>query len=124
MNGEFGKETPLTQSEPNKHSYLGMTMEYTHDGEVIINMSEYIQTILQDAPADMNGTSATPAGNHLFKVNEDGPRLDKATAETYVHLVMQLLYLSQRGRPNIRTAVSFLCTCLNVPDRDDYKKVA
>jgi hypothetical protein len=37
---------------------------------------------------------------------------------------MQLLYLSQRGRPDIRTAVSFLCTRLHHPDEDDYKKLS
>ena len=37
---------------------------------------------------------------------------------------MQLLYLSQRARPNRRTAVSFLCGRLTKPDEDDYKKLA
>jgi hypothetical protein len=37
---------------------------------------------------------------------------------------MQLLYLSQRARPDIRTAVSFLCGRLQQPDEDDYKKLA
>ena len=36
---------------------------------------------------------------------------------------MQGLYLSQRGRPDIRTAIAFLCTQLNNPDEDDYKKL-
>ena len=36
---------------------------------------------------------------------------------------MQLLYLSQRGRPDIRTAISFLCTRLQCADEDDYKKM-
>jgi hypothetical protein len=38
-------------------------------------------------------------------------------------MVMQLLYLSQRARPDIRTAESFICTQLQ-PDRDDCKKLA
>jgi hypothetical protein len=36
---------------------------------------------------------------------------------------MQLLYLSQRAHPDIRTAVSFLCGRLTKPDQDDYKKL-
>ena len=36
---------------------------------------------------------------------------------------MQALYLSQCGHPDIRTAVSFLCGCLQAPDTDDYKKL-
>ena len=36
---------------------------------------------------------------------------------------MQGLYLSQRGRPDIRTAIAFLCSRLRNPDEDDYKKL-
>ena len=36
---------------------------------------------------------------------------------------MQGLYLSQRGRPDIRTAIAFLCGRLRSPDEDDYKKL-
>ena len=36
---------------------------------------------------------------------------------------MQLMYLSQRGRPDIRTAVAFLSSCVSNPDQDDYLKL-
>jgi hypothetical protein len=57
-------------------------------------------------------------------VNEIDPKtLTKEKAEIFVHLVMQALYLSQRARPDIRTAVAFLCGRLKRPDEDDYKKL-
>jgi hypothetical protein len=49
-------------------------------------------------------------------------REDKAA--TYVRIVMQLLFLSQQARPDIRPVVSFLNTQLVKPDEDDYKKLA
>jgi hypothetical protein len=49
--------------------------------------------------------------------------LGKENADIYVHIVMQLFYLSQRARPDLRTAVSFLCGLLTKPDADDYKKL-
>ena len=36
---------------------------------------------------------------------------------------MQGLYLSQRGRPDIHTAIAFLCSWVQNPDEDDYKKL-
>ena len=36
---------------------------------------------------------------------------------------MQGLYLSQRGRPDIHTTISFLCGQLHNPDKDDYIKL-
>ena len=50
------------------------------------------------------------------------PNLDGKRRDSFVHIVMQLLYLSQRARPVIQMAVSFLCGPLSMLDVDDYKK--
>ena len=72
----------------------------------------------------MDGKAATPAAAHLFKINTENPKpLDKERKDLFVHLVMQGICLSQRGRPDIRTAISFLHSCLKRPDKDDYKKL-
>jgi hypothetical protein len=108
LDDEFGKETPINKSNGQIHNYLGMVLDYTKHGCVRINMTEYIKMLLYDMPNEMIGTAATPASSHLFVVNEDSEKMDKIGQETYVHYVMQLLYLSQQVRPDIRTAVSFL----------------
>ena len=72
----------------------------------------------------MDGHAATPAVTQLLKINTDNPKLlCKEKKELFVHLVMQGLYLSQWGWPDIRTAISFLCSHLNCPDEDDFKKL-
>ena len=124
MEEEFGKETPLTIARGPIQEYLGMTLDFTEKGKVIVKMSDYIKNKLKDAPASMDGHATTPAASHLFKVNTDNPKLlCKEKKELFVHLVMQGLYLSQRGRPDIRTAISFLCSRLHCPDEDDFKKL-
>jgi hypothetical protein len=124
MESEFGKETPLNQSRGKVHDYLGMTHDFSNTGEVAVTMIDYIKSVLHDAPKEMRGSAATLAANHLFKVNQVDPvLLGKENADIYVHIVMQLLYLSQRARPDLRTAVSFLCGRLTKPDADDYKKL-
>jgi hypothetical protein len=124
MEGEFGKETPLNKSRGKIHDYLGMMLNFSKLGEVTITMIDYIKGILHDAPKEMRGSAATPAANHLFQVNQTPIPLEQNKAEIFVHIVMQLLYLSQRARPDIRTAVSFLCGRLTKADEDDYKKLA
>ena len=124
MEAEFGAEAPLSISCGKVHDYLGMNLDFRVEGEVRINMEHYIDMMLHDAPEDMNGVSSTPAAAHLFKTNLEDPRLlDDKKKKIFVHLVMQGLYLSQRGRPNICTAISFLCGRLHSPDEDDYKKL-
>ena len=86
-------------------------------------MIAYITTLLADAPEDMGGESATPAGNHLFQVNSKGEPLNEDTAISFHHFTARLLFLSKRARPDIQPPVSFLCTRVKGPDKDDYKKL-
>ena len=124
MEEEFGQETPLTIKRGPIQEYLRMTLDFTERGRVVVKMSNYIKSMLKDALASMDGHATTPAATHLFKINTDNPKLlCKEKKELFVHLVMQGLYLSQRGRPDIRTAISFLCSRLNCPDEDDFKKL-
>jgi hypothetical protein len=67
--------------------------------------------------------AASPAANHLFDVNEDGEKLDEETVQLFHHFVAKLLLLCKRARPDIQTAVAFLCTRVKTPDCDDYKKL-
>ena len=115
----------MTVSWGQVHDYLGMTLDFHTKGEVQISMEHYVDVMLQDAPEEMKGTATTPATSHLFKVNDQNPRLlGPEKKKIFVHLVIQGLYLSQQGRPDIRTAIPFLCGRLRDPDEDNYKKLA
>jgi hypothetical protein len=123
LEGEFGKKGPLSISRGKVHNYLGMTLDFSKPGSVVVEMFDYIDTMVNDMPEDMRGSAVTPAANHLFNVNESATKLTTQQSEDFVHLTMQALYLSLRARPDIRTAVSFLNTRLQSPDQDDYKKL-
>ena len=123
LDDEFGKETPMNKSRGKVHDYLGMILDFSKPGELTIDMIDYIKTIIAGMPKDMEGTAKIPAGSHLFKVSDNPVLLDKETAEIYHRMVMQLLYLCQRGRPDVRTAVAFLTRRSTAPDDDDYKKL-
>ena len=125
LNGVFGKETPLTGSTGSVHEYLGMNLDFREAGYLGVDMIPYVRSLLEEAPKDMNGKSVTPAANHLFKMNDVDPvLLDEEKAALFHKITMQLAYLSQRARPDLRTAISFLSTRVQAPDRDDYKKLA
>ena len=90
MEKEFGQDAPLSVSRGPVQEYLGMTLDFSERGQVVIKMSDYVKTMLNDAPASMDGKAATPAAAHLFKVNtEDLKLLNKEKKELFVHLVMQ-----------------------------------
>jgi hypothetical protein len=124
LDGAFGLEAPLTKTRGLVHDYLGMTLDYSVPGAVQVTMVDYVKNMLEDLPADMDGEAATPAACHLFEVNPDATPLDESTANMFHHNVAKLLFLCKRARPDIQTAVAFLCTRVKAPDTDDYKKLA
>ena len=80
-----------------------MSFDYSTKGEVSISMKDYVLDILNEAPSKMSGVAATPAMQNLFKVNnENGVPLNNKWKQLFHHIVMQLLYLSQRERPDIK----------------------
>jgi hypothetical protein len=123
LNQRFGKEQELSVTRGDKHDYLGMTIDYSHPGEVQFTMFDYIDNMLAELPDDMSGTAATPAANYLFDVNPQAAKLDKPMSEFFHTQVAKLLYLCKRARPDIHTAVAFLTTRVTAPDMDDYGKL-
>jgi hypothetical protein len=87
---------------------------FSKSGSVKIDMSKYVKMVLHDIPNKMVGTANTPAANHLFEFNDDCKKSDDDKKSIFIHYVMQLLYLSQSGRPDIRSFISFLCTRLTM----------
>jgi hypothetical protein len=122
---EFGQEAPLNKSRGKKQEYLGMSFDFSTPGTVTVGMEDFVAMMCTDLPKEMIGSASTPAAGHLFKINSTNPQvLNDKDRDIFVRLVMQALYLSQRARPDIRTAVSFLSSRLHTPDKDDYHKLA
>ena len=65
----------------------------------------------------------SPAGHHLFNVNEDEVLLNEKRKELFHTITAKLLYIMKRARPDIELAVSFLCTRVQNPNLDDWKKL-
>jgi hypothetical protein len=123
LNAEFGTLKKLAASYGDIHEYLRMTIDYSVDGVVKFTMYDYLEDILLEAPSDMDGGSATVASDHLFTVNPEGEKLNLEISDYYHRTVARLLFAAKRARPDLQTAVAFLCTRVAAPDTDDYKKL-
>ena len=125
LDSEFGSVSSLSTTTGKVHDYLGMTIDYTEVGKVRLTMFDYLQDIIASLPGELvNGrTVNTPAAEHLFEVNENAQKLDKQRAERFHKYVAKLLFAAKRARPDIQTAIAFLCTRVKEPDVDDEKKL-
>jgi hypothetical protein len=100
-----------------------MTLDYSDKGKVKIKMPYYVEKMLADLPAKMDGEALTPAANHLFSVDGDQTKVDKEKAQFFHTYVAKTLFLCKRARPDLQTAVAFLCTRVKSCDEDNYKKL-
>jgi hypothetical protein len=123
INNEFGEQAPLTITRGKVHDYLGMTLDFTEVGKVKIKMIDYVKKMLADLPKEMNGESPTPAGDDLFTVDDSKEKVSESRAQFFHTYVAKTLFLCKRARPDLQTAVAFLCTRVQACNDDDYKKL-
>ena len=72
LNNKFGQESPLTTCQGKVLEYLGMKIDYQQQGK-----NEYIEIILEELPADMQGLVTTPATRYLFNTDPGCKKLSK-----------------------------------------------
>jgi len=81
-----------------------------HDGHAIIDMTHFVDKLLQSC-GEANLTEYTcPATKDLFSVNDKATKLNEADRKIFHTTTAKLLYLTKRGRPDVLTPVGFLCT--------------
>ena len=107
------------------HEYLGMTLDYRVKGQVTFSMIPYIKEIIElfSKYDDSTSIASTPAAEHIFKVDEESPKLPQKQHTVFHHFVAKCLFATKRSRPDIAVAVAFLTTRVKSPDQDDWKKL-
>ena len=124
LNRMYGKYGEVKATRGKIHDYLGMTFDFSQPGKVIIDMIDYISTMVDDfsikfEPTD---TAPTPAADDLF-AEGNGPKLPKKQADEFHTFVAKALFACKRARPDIHTATAALCTRVKNPNSDDWKKL-
>ena len=56
-------------------------------------------------------------------MNEFADKIDDERAQVFHTIVAKGLFLCKRARPDIMTAIAFLCTQVREPDVDDWSKL-
>ena len=88
-------------------------------------MIKYLKKVFAAFPEKITTSAATPASDHLLEVRDESEQklLPEEQARAFHHSVAQLLFLSGRARPDIKTPVAFLTTRVKAPDEDDWVKL-
>ena len=119
---EHGQVKEVTAHRGTKHVCLGMTLDYSKDGEVKVDMVDYVQSMIDEFPEELSGRAATVANDGMFDTSR-GKKLGALKAEAFHTTVAKALFLTMRSRPDIRLAVAFLCTRVKEPTTYDWFKL-
>ena len=91
---------------------------------IAVGIVQYIKAMIKEFGEDLLKKVSSPAAKWLFVVDEKSPKLNREQADKFVKFVAKfLLWVMKRNRPDIKTAVSFLCTRNKEPDKDDWCKL-
>jgi hypothetical protein len=113
----------ITVSRGKTHNFLGMEITFNDDGTLSIRMEEYIAETLREFPDKLRKSASTPARADLQQIDSSSKLLNKERSEAFHSLVMKLMFLCQRCRLDITTAISFLCTRVQRPTEEDWAKL-
>ena len=105
------------------HDYLAMTLDYNIAGVVKIDMSHYIDKMIQEFPEELPEKTRYPWNENLFKIDETSPRLCKEKSEIFHTFVMKGMFLSKRARPDVLPGIIFLTTRVKEPNQGDWIKL-
>lgn len=74
---KYGKHSPLKVNLESIHDYLGMKLDFSSPFKLRMTMIDYINRMIDEAPTEFAGDSATPAAKHLFNVDENASKLEE-----------------------------------------------
>ena len=83
LQAEYAQVKDVTVTRGKRHVYLGMTLDYSTEGEVKVDMVDYVKEMVSEFPEELKKIrSAYPANGHLFDTNK-GSKLDDLRADIF-----------------------------------------
>lgn len=113
------------------HNYLGMVMDFSHKGVVKVSQAGMVEEItrapgvaaLKEAVGPTDDNPKTPCTEMLFKSSEDSPALTTALAKIVHSITARILFVANRGRPDLLPFISFMTKRVLHPTHEDGRKL-
>ena len=87
------------------------------------HLKESIDMFPQLDRKETNETVTSPARPKLRDVNEECDKLSGKKRDGFYSIVAKLLQIMKRARPDLETAIGFICTRVNQSYEDDWNKL-
>ena len=94
----FGAIGEVKVTRGKVHDYLGMILDYRVKGQVTIDMTRYVESMVDSFPQEeLQGKVSTPWNENLFKVNDMSNKLSMERAELFHTTTAQGLFLCKQA---------------------------
>ena len=116
------------------HKYLGMLLDFSHKGQCLVSMYDYVDSILEAFDSAIRRyddgylkvgkrrSKLSAAPDNLFVVNKDCKKLSDEVAAAFHTIVAKALYVTKQARLDTSLAIAFLTRRVRAPDTDDWEK--
>ena len=122
MKTHFGD---LTITRGNKHRFLGMNITMHSRDRVEIEMKDQLQeaidVFIQNEGEEIAEEVTSPATRKLRDENPDCELLSEDKKDAFHSIVAKTLWIMKRARPDLETAISYLCTRVSKSNLDYWK---
>ena len=71
-------------------------------------------------PGGVHGTTTSPAKKDMYDVDTKSRALDQKSADLFHSVIAKILWITKRGRLDLETTESFLCTRVANSNEDDW----
>jgi hypothetical protein len=121
LNEKYGNFGKVVATRGKTHDYLGMTLDFSREGKVKIDMVDYVEKMIDTFPVKLKATETakTPAADNIYS-KKSSKKLSKEKAEIFHTWVAKGLFLSKRGRLDIQPAIAGLTTRVKDPGENDW----
>ena len=115
----------LSVTRSKEHRVLGMNTTIIDDRNLNIDIKEHLHDTI-DIFSQLNSkeiveTVAYPARHQLIKAREEFTELSSEKRKDFHSIVAELLWIMKRSRPDLETAIGFLCTRVDKSENNDWK---
>jgi Reverse transcriptase (RNA-dependent DNA polymerase) len=105
------------------HDYLAMKLDYSEAGILKVDMTDYVKSMIQEFPQELNGKVKSPWNTNLFHVDPKSKLLDETRSTVFHTFIMKGMFLAKRGRQDIMTGIAYLSTKVTNSSENDWWKL-
>ena len=87
-----------------------MTLDFTSPGVLKVDMTTYVNKMLQEFPEQLDGKTKRPCNKNLYKVDESSSKLDEQKAKIFHTFVMKSMFLCKQARQDVLPGIICLTT--------------